>query len=404
MALSSSGPVRVVMVVRLFDPWIGGMERQAVKLARALIDSGTAEARIVTGRWFPRTPRHDVSRGVPVFRHQALWGMAGYRGGRTLGAYAYMMSLLFHLWRTRRTYDVIHVHGLSYHTFAASIAARISGKPVLVKLANSGAASDLGKMRRGSHLRGTERMLPHVLRCDRFVALNRTIEDELVAAGVPPERIVRIPNGVDVPDVSVDPTSSQGPPRLVYVGRLHPQKRLDLLLAALADTLVASASDPPVLDIVGDGPLRADLVAQARELGLQERVVFHGQQTDAAAFMAGADVFVLPSAAEGLSNALLEAMAIGLPVVASDIEGNVDVLSRGGGILFPSGDSGGLAEAIDRLLSDPDLRMTLGDDARRVVREHYSIDEVALRYGVMYRELTTQFGEVVSNIDRGVGR
>jgi glycosyltransferase involved in cell wall biosynthesis len=184
------------MVIRLFSPWVGGTQTQALRLARALRDRGV-DVRFVTGRWFRGTPREETIDGVPVFRNHTLWEGFGIRGARKFGGYLYLLTLWWHLWRRRDTYDVIHVHGLSYHTFAAVIAGGRLGKPTLTKLANSGSASDIRKMRSDQHLALSRWMLPAALRCDRFVALTETVQRELEEAGVSGARITRIPNGIE---------------------------------------------------------------------------------------------------------------------------------------------------------------------------------------------------------------
>ena len=113
-----------------------------------------------------------------MFRNQTLWEFFGIRGLRKFGGYLYILSLLWYLWRCRAHYDVIHVHGLNYHTFAASIAGRRLGKRTIVKLANSGPASDIVKMREDRQLALARFMLPRALQCDLFVALNEKVVAE----------------------------------------------------------------------------------------------------------------------------------------------------------------------------------------------------------------------------------
>jgi L-malate glycosyltransferase len=393
--MSEAPPIRVVMIVRLFAPWVGGMERQALLLARALERSGAASIRIVTGRWFRGTARDEVVEGIAVHRNHALWGMSGVRGGPTLGGYFFILTLIAHLWRTRRTYDVIHVHGLSYHAFASAIASKLTGRPLIVKLANAGPGSDLAKMREGRHLRGTSWMLPIVLHRARFVALNRLIAEELLEAGLTEERVVMIPNGVEVVPTGSPVRSGghDGALRILYVGRLHAQKSLETLLAAMSMLDLGPDRPPAILDLVGEGPERSALEKRATELGLDERVVFHGERLDVSEFHAQADVFVLPSMAEGVSNALLEAMAAGLPAVVSDIPGNAQVLAEGGGLLFPAGDGRALAENLRRVLSNDEFRTEVGLAARRAAGR-YTIDDVASRYRDLYEALVGRWSAV----------
>ena len=385
-----SRPLRIVMVVRLFHPWVGGTERQAHTLARALIDRGV-EVRVVTGRWFRGTPRRDTIDGVPVFRNNTLWEFFGIRGLRKFGGYLYMVTLLWHLWRTRRGYDVIHVHGMNYHSATAVRAGRWFGRPTVTKLANSGAASDVVKMRENRQLFGARLLLPSALAGDRFVALNTAVVNELVAVGVAHERIISIPNGV--PTESIPPRAdheTSGPARVVFVGRLHEQKGLDILLEAAAK-LDEPAAGRLRIDLLGEGPDRPVLEARIRELGLGETVTLAGEVDDVPSRLRTADVFVLPSRAEGLSNALLEAMAHGLPVIVSDVPGNTDVIEHDiNGLRFDAGDPESLADGLGRLVGDEALRSRLGLEARRHVERVYSLASVVDRYIELYENMTSR--------------
>jgi glycosyltransferase involved in cell wall biosynthesis len=378
--------VRVVMVVRLFHPWIGGTERQAHKLSKALIGRGIP-ARVVSGRWFPGTRRTEVVDGVPVFRHHTLWEFFGVRGLRKLGGYLYIVTLAWHLVRTRRDYDVIHVHGLNYHTAVAAFVGHRLGKPVVVKLANSGPASDIDRMRRGQQLAGSGRLLPAALGCDRFVALSPLIAEELRQAGVEDERITSIPNGVEIPEPSLRREPNQGPTRLVYVGRLHPQKGVDVLLDAVS--LLTQRDIPVTLRIVGDGPERSVLEQEATRRDLAGTVEFVGAVDDADPELRRADVFVLPSRTEGMPNALLEAMARGMAVVATSVSGSSTLVEDGRtGLLVPPEDAEALAHGIERLVADGPERSRLGEGARAAMASTYALPVVASRYAALYRELT----------------
>jgi L-malate glycosyltransferase len=381
---STARPTRVLMVSRLFHPWVGGMERQALKLARALAEDGV-EVRIATGRWFKGTPRREHIDGIEVFRNHTLWEGFGVRGLRRIGGYLYMVTLAWHLWLTRKTYDLIHVHGLSYHTYVARLVGSRLGKPVIVKLANSGGASDITKLRTGQHLAGTGWMLPGALRCDRVVALNPTIADELRAESVDERRITHIPNGVEMP--IVDRIYVDRPEiRLLYLGRLHPQKDLSTLLEAVA--LVVAGGDNVTLEVVGDGPDRHRLETEVADRRLAGHLRFEGERPDPETALAGADVLVLPSLAEGLSNSLLEAMASGLPVVVSAIPGNLLVVENGRtGLTFPPGDAEALAGTIRRMIRDPGLRKELATNARDEIAARFSIRAVAQQYRHLYTTL-----------------
>ncbi len=378
------------MVVRLFYPWIGGTERQAHTLTKKLKERNI-DVEIVTGWWFRGTSQRDTLDGIPVFRNHTLWEMFGIRGLRKFGGYLYICTLLWHLWRRRANYDVIHIHGLSYHTFAATLAGKWFHRKTLTKLANSGTASDIGKMRNDQQLLFARYMLQTALHCDRFVAINDMIVHELTAAGVPAKKIVQLPNGVETD--AITPKSNYAlhhPARLIFVGRLHAQKGLDVLLTAFQQLLKHRPTREVCLQLIGEGPLRDELIRLAVRLDIARHVQFVGQTDQVMECLQQADIFVLPSRAEGLSNALLEAMACGLPVIASDIPGNNDVVAHThNGLLFAADDSNSLAQLLALLLDRPALRERLGKAARETVERNYSLNSVADRYIDLYHDLMT---------------
>jgi len=381
------------MVVRLFYPWIGGTEKQAHKLAKKLRERNI-DVQIVTGWWFRRTPQREVIDGVPVFRNQTLWEMFGIKGLRRFGGYLYFCSLLWYLWRHRTEYDILHVHGLNYHAAAVALAGRWFHRGTLVKLANSGQASDIKKMQAGQQLPLSRFLLPAALSNDRFVATTPTIVEELIAAGVPAEKISRLPNGVETD--SLRPKSDfalHDPVRLVFVGRLHEQKGLDVLLRAFRQLMGHFPDRHLRLQLLGDGPLRGELVALAAELQIADQVDFMGMTDRVFEYLQGGDIFVLPSRAEGHSNALLEAMACGLPVVVSDIAANLEVVEGGlNGLVFAVDSPNSLADVLTQLLEGHELRNRLGLAARQTVEAQYSLDHIADGYVALYREILSMNG------------
>lgn len=384
-AVSGEKTPRVMMVVRLFYPWIGGTERQAHKLGQALLDKQVA-VELMTGRWFRGTPAQETLDGIPIHRNFTLWEFLGIKGLRKFGGYLYILSLLWRLWRQRADYDVIHVHGLNYHTFAAVLAGRWLKRPVLAKLANSGQASDVKKMQQDRQLALARFMLPAALQCDRFVALNKQVVAELTAVHVPPSRIIELANGVETETITAKTDYVlHTPARLIFVGRLHPQKGVDTLLRAMQQL---AERHNVCLQLLGDGPLKEELTHLADRLGIADRVEFLGQTDQVLAHLQQADLFVLPSRAEGISNALLEAVACGLPAVVSAIPGNVDVIEHDqNGLHFTVDDPNSLAQSLASLLTQPERRERLGRQARQTVERHYSLSSVADQYITLYQDL-----------------
>jgi glycosyltransferase involved in cell wall biosynthesis len=194
-----------------------------------------------------------------------------------------------------------------------------------------------------------------------------------------------IPNGVDIQRFSPGMLMREWhPPKVLFVGRVVYQKGLDLLLEALGSL----QSSPWQLTIAGDGSQRDLLMAQAEHLGVSERIRFLGW-LDGAQLLPEyqrANLFVFPSRHEGMPNAVLEAMACGLPVVASKIAGNEELVvpasetTCGTGILVPPEDVDSLRVALQTLLNDVNLRMVMGEAARQRVEQVYTWRGVAEQY------------------------
>jgi glycosyltransferase involved in cell wall biosynthesis len=173
---------------------------------------------------------------------------------------------------------------------------------------------------------------------------------------------------------------------LIFVGRLHEQKALDVLLMAFQKLC---ACHPNLrLQLLGDGPLHETLTRLAEQLGIAGQVDFFGSTEQVFEYLHKADIFILPSRAEGLSNALLEAMACGLPVITSNIPANAAVIEHErNGLLFTVEDPASLADGVNSLIDSTDLRERLGKNARQTVEKQYGLDFIAERYIALYREM-----------------
>lgn len=204
--------------------------------------------------------------------------------------------------------------------------------------------------------------------------------------GVPAGRVRVIHNGVDTSRFAPRaPKPVLAPKRAVIVGRLSPVKDHATLLHAVRR--VVDSVPTFQLDIVGDGDIRPELEALRDSLGLCDRVHFHGYHADVSAFLAAADFFVLSSISEGVSIALLEAMASGLPAVATDVGGNREVIVSGEtGYLVPARAPDVLAAVMLRIQSDPAGLERMGRAARQRVEEHFNLRTVVDRYERLYLE------------------
>ena len=263
----------------------------------------------------------------------------------------------------RRGYDIVHAHLFPAEVLVAFVSLLVR-QPAYV----------LGK-----HNAWTRRNRPWHVALERFttgryarIVCNSTDVERAVVARVPSTagRTTVAPNGIRC----VEPVARAPRPTydVIAVGNLrdNQQKGIDILLRALA--LIPGRFSRAI--VVGDGPARQGLEHLSRELGLQDRVEFRGAHRQVAELLAAAHLFVLPSRYEGMPNALLEAMALGLPAVATAVGGVADIMTDGQtGVIVPREDPDALARAIADLLSDDERAERLGRAAKAHIRAKFTV-------------------------------
>ncbi len=309
---------------------------------------------------------------------------------------SYLASLGRFLLRHRGAFDLVQATYLYWDAVAAALLKPLLGSRLVVRMVIAGPGGDLDRFQ-GMRLwpltarydRPTlDRLVAAVLRrADAFITLSVRGQLELERLGVPAARRHLVPNGIEVARfAAISPAPPPGGPLcLLSVARLAEQKGLDVLLRALP--AVRAVIGPVTLTLLGEGPERSRLGTLAAELGLAEVVSFQGVVRDVRPFLAAAHAFVLPSRYEGIPLALLEAMAAGLPVVATAVDGNTDLIRDGvDGLLVPRDDPVALAQALVRILRDPDLAKRLGEEARRRARAGYTAEAMVERTLRVYRE------------------
>lgn len=286
-------------------------------------------------------------------------------------------------WMREDRVDVVHTH-LFGDTLHGLLAAGRVGLPGLATLHT--VPDGLSGIQRV----GYRWLLPRAHRtiaCSRSVAEAFEAEEPEIA-----KRVVTIPNGVDLPLREYAP-EEVGPARaalglpadgvvLACLGRLHPQKAFDRVIKAFGQLETGPAG--PSLLIVGDGPLRTELEAQAARVGASDRIVFTGARSDVGDLLPLIDVLVFASPYEGLPMALLEAMSAGRCVVAADIEALRDVLiSEEEALLVPENE---LVAGLQRVVSDDAMRAALGRGAKRKHGLEFSAARMVADYEALYRE------------------
>jgi glycosyltransferase involved in cell wall biosynthesis len=377
------------MVCPQYRPLVGGYERAAERLAGALHARG-CEVEVVAERRDPAWPAFEDVDGVPLHR---VWSL--FRPG--IHTITSVLGLAGFLLRRGRRFDVLHVHQYGWPAAVSIAFGRATKRPVVLKLTATGVDGihhTVGGMgARGRLLAGLHR------RVDACLATSDRGAEEAAKFGIPRERLYLVPNGIDTALFRPLPAEERETLRkqlgvagkivVLYVGRLSPEKNPLGLLEAWARL------GPPqdaVLALAGEGPERGAVAARAAQLGDAVRVL--GPVLDPLAWYQAADLFVLASVSEGLSNALLEALACGLPVVSTPVSGSEDIFATANvGTLVPGPDPASLAGGIASLLGDASLRASCGEAARRVAVQRYSLESVAERIESIYREITS--GEAI---------
>ncbi len=425
--------IRVCFVSFMFSPFVGGAEVRAEKQARQLQALGH-DVIVVTLRHDKRWKPRETLDGLPVIRVGGLYKRGGrLRLGR-LGHLPIFFALCLALWRLRHSYDVIHALQLSP---AAAFAGQLLHKPVILSVQCAGPGeAQLKQLEHGARLMTdtlTEtsfltvdsedwvagagdlahfpqlplgKLMLHFLRkSDAFYQILSTrSRSYLTSHGFRADRIVHISGSVDTekfqPALECRPDPAKPERDIICVVRLDYAKGVDVLLHAwgrmMHEPAEWRAHLRPRLYIVGDGVYRTQMERIVTGLGIQDSVEFLGLRTDVVDLLQQSWAFVMPSRWEGMSNALLEAMACGLPCVATRVSGSEDAISDGvNGLLVEPEQPAEMAQALRRIIEDSDLAQRLGREARATVLRHYQLRTIVEQCLELYRHLLTARKDVL---------
>lgn len=429
--------LRICIISLMFAPIVGGAEVRAEKQARQLQALGH-DVTVVTLRHERSWKRKEILDGLPIVRVGGIYKRQGrLRIGR-LGYLPVAILVFLELWRSRHRYDVFHVSQFGSLAAATVLLGKIIHKPVIVGIATTGPRV---KRQEALLMADTLALDTDFLRVDVkeavagditnfdliafggsvianflrksdafYQILSRASYCYLISQGFRAEQIVHIPNGVDtekfrpVPGRHLDPAQSQRD--IICVSRLQYSKGIDVLLHAWGRLMCAPAewriTLKPRLLLVGEGTLRPKFERIAAELGILDSVEFLGLRRDIPNLLQQAWGFVQPSRWEGMPNALLEAMACGLPCVATRVSGSEDIITDGiNGLLVEPEEPVELAQALRRMIEDQNLAQRLAQEARATVLRDYQLSVIAKRCLRLYYHLLTQDKPILPIIQEG---
>lgn len=364
----------VWMIIASYEPLVGGAERQAQALSEHLIKQGWV-VQVITRRhhWNRRYSglKTETIRGVRVFRSFS-------RGRGQLGAMLYITTGLWFILRHARRRDIFYAQDIGAPAWLALAASLLFAGISIVKIRSERAAYYQHRWR-ALQFKWLSRIVSY------FVAVSEETCDVLSDHGVSAERIVLLPNGVN--SVTFRPATNHQ--KMVYkqalalpldkiiivsVGRLIQRKSYDLLVLACAE-LPEQILEQLCIVIVGDGPEKEKLLKLAHTKNVHNFFRFVGHQDDLPPFYSAADFFVLQSWGEGLSNAVLEAMACGLPVICSDVGGARSCIQHElNGLLIPPKSVDALKNALINMISRSDEWQKMGAASRQIVERKFALD------------------------------
>ena len=421
--------LRVCFVSFMFSPSVGGAQIRAEKQARQLQALGH-DVMVITLRLERSWARTTKLNGLPVVRVGGIYRRDGsLRIGR-LGIWATSIGLFLELWRLHHRYDVIHAFQVTPLAAVAALIGKITRKPVIISSQSAGSTEEgqqgtqpksevmlmadtltdtsflkidpskawVGAGDINNLLQNTlgGRMLLNFLRRSNafYQVLSTRSQAYLISWGFRREQVVYIPGSVDTEKFRPAPERRPDPHRpernIICVARLEYSKGIDVLLHAWKRMMLTSAEwqaqlEPRLL-LVGDGVLQPQLKRMVIELNIQDNVEFLGLRTDIIDLLQQSWGYVLPSRGEGMPNALLEAMACGLPCIATRVSGSEDILVDGvNGLLVESEQPVELAHALRRLVEDADLAQRLAEEGRATVVRNYQLTCIVEQLLDLYR-------------------
>ncbi|MBA3019133.1 MAG: glycosyltransferase family 4 protein [Proteobacteria bacterium] len=395
--MDSDRPLRVCVVSPLYHTSLGGVGRQALALTEKLESLGVKV--FVIARKMKGTPECVLSSRVSVHRAWALRPHVHILEEMSLSNLMISLSFCFStaliLFRKKKEYDLVHFHGASLPLITNILPLKLYGKKVVAKVASANQGTEAGSLRHKYSLFG-QMLIRTLKKVDCFVATSKEIKKGLLNDGYIQDRIIGIPNFVDqgvfhpsdkeLRDQAHKDFGFSGETIVTFTGRLVKGKGIGVLLAAWGKVVVDFKN--VCLLILGEGPFESRLKEQCQGLGIEKNVKFLGLVNNVRKYLAMSDIFVFPSFQEGFPNSVLEAMACGLPVIATRIGGIVDVIKdEENGLLVEPGNANQLADALKRLICDAEYASALGRNALKTIRKNYDINVIANEYIDLYTGL-----------------
>lgn len=374
----NANKLNILFVIDGYYPSLGGAEKQAQLLSNALYKAGH-HIHVITPQLDKSKPINEVMDGIHIER-------IPFPRIKIIGALILLLRFAIKILKDGNNYDAIHVH------MVKNLAAMIGLlkpflKPKVIAKVSGAWEFDGGVLDEKLSSRPINIFKNKLIkRIDYLQAISKFTMARLQAAGYPGNKIKMIPNAIDTRKFkNSNHRNNLQQLHVVYTGRLRHVKGVDILIKAWAKVCDELKSDKPVLLIAGDGSQKEEIESLIDKLNLNDNVQLLGVVSDIPKILDQSNLYVQPSRQEGLSNSVLEAMSAGLPIIATRVSGNEDIIRDGeNGILVEPENPGELANAIIQLLIDADMRKQMGKCSRKIVEHDYELD-------IVLQHLTTAY-------------
>ncbi|USK33678.1 glycosyltransferase family 4 protein [Bacillus sp. F19] len=369
--------MKIVMLISSFHPLLGGAEKQAQRLGADLVSKGNNVT--VLTRWHKGLKPEEKIDGLNVVRLKVS-------SNSKFAPIIYLIKVLMYMWKYKKDIDVVHAHALSAPGLTAALTSFVTGIPSIAKIAGGG--NQLGCEIKRMYLDNiigklkVKFMQKHI---SRFIAISRAIEDDLNYVNTPSKKIVFLPNGIDkllYQNKNQNEFHLKSKKTFLYVGRLEKVKGIDILMEAWS-RINKQLKQNSQLIILGEGSI------DISRFQTDESVEYMGKVDNVRDYLANADVFLLPSRYEGISNALLEAMASKLTIIASKVGGNPDLIKHGeNGFLFERENIEQLQNLIEGIMSSQYDVSSIGEAAYKFIEKDYDLDKISNKYIKLYQQIS----------------
>ncbi|MCK5583955.1 MAG: glycosyltransferase family 4 protein [Elusimicrobiales bacterium] len=367
----------VLMLIATFHPLIGGTEKQALSLSASLVSRGI-KVRVLT-RKVGKTLARENMDGVLVRRIKTL-------GTGFIDSIFFMAASFFYLLKHSSEYDIIHVHLASSPAIAAIIAGKIIAKKVIIKLGGGKGVDEISLSKKT--FAGRLKLKFFRFAKPILLVMNNDVLTWLKSTELGNLKLIKFRNGVDTGKYSPlfyhekikakRRLGFENKQIFLFVGRLSPEKRIKEFVEIWAELMrEGNFSDKVHFVIVGNGPDAAFIKDSVKTFDLGDSLTIAGSQTELLSYYNAADIFILPSLSEGLSNSMLEAMSCGLAIMASGVGGAKEAVKEGiNGFLFDPFDKQKIKFYINKFLDDDKLALRMGEKSREIAVKKYSMAKV----------------------------